>query len=75
MTVRAGGVSQVQEVSGGYGHFGLQHDTVLHFGLGTSCAPDEVEVRWPDEKGSVEVFRGVPGNRGIELQQGSGSPR
>lgn len=75
VTVRTGGVRQVQEVSGGYGHFGLQHDTVLHFGLGASCAPDEVEVRWPDAKGSVEVFRGLPGNRGIELQQGTGTPR
>lgn len=75
VTVRAGGAAQVQEVSGGYGHFGLQHDTVLHFGLGASCAPDEIEVRWPDEKGSTEIFRSIPGNRGIELQQGTGSPR
>ncbi len=29
VTVRAGGKSQVQEIGGGYGHFGLQHDTVL----------------------------------------------
>lgn len=75
VTVKTGDRRQVQEVSGGYGHFGLQHDTVLHFGLGASCSPDEVEVRWPDEKGTVEVFRGLPGNRGIELQQGTGSAR
>lgn len=75
VTVRAGGKSQVQEIGGGYGHFGLQHDTVLHFGLGAACAPDEVEVRWPDRSGSVEIFRDVPGNRGIELQQGTGMRR
>ncbi|HNN97475.1 MAG TPA: CRTAC1 family protein, partial [Pseudomonadota bacterium] len=75
VTVRAGGKSQVQEIGGGYGHFGLQHDTVLHFGLGAACAPDEVEVRWPDRAGSVEVFRDLPGNRGIELQQGTGMRR
>jgi hypothetical protein len=65
----------VQEVGGGYGHFGLQHDTVLHFGLGAACAPDEVEVRWPDKAGTVERFRGLPGNRGIELVQGTGLGR
>ena len=45
--------AKCRRIGGGYGHFGLQHDTVLHFGLGAACAPDEVEVRWPDRSGSV----------------------
>lgn len=72
VTVRAGGVAQVQEVYGGYGHFGLQHDTVLHFGLGDACRIDEIEVRWPDRNGSVERFRDVVANHLVELRQGSG---
>ena len=28
------GVTQVQEVGGGYGHYGAQNDLTLHFGLG-----------------------------------------
>ncbi|HSO37344.1 MAG TPA: CRTAC1 family protein, partial [Labilithrix sp.] len=48
VTVVSGGVRQVQEVSGGYGHFGLQHDTMLTFGLGATCAVDAVEIRWPN---------------------------
>ena len=72
VTVRSGGVAQLQEVSGGYGHFGLQHDTLLTFGLGDSCTADEVEVRWPDKAGTVERFRSIPANRRIEIRQGSG---
>ena len=75
VTVRAGGRTQVQEVSGGYGHFGLQHDTVLTFGLGGSCTVDDVEVRWPDKDGSVEHFHNLAANHGIELLQGTGSAK
>lgn len=45
--VTANGVTQTQEVGGGHGHYGIQHDLVLHFGLGPACEA-EVEVRWPD---------------------------
>ena len=47
VTVRSGGVTQTQEVGGGYGHYGAQNDLTLHFGLGDACQAD-VEVRWPD---------------------------
>lgn len=47
VTVKAGDVTQTQEVGGGNGQYGDQTDLVLHFGLGTACAA-EVTVRWPD---------------------------
>ncbi len=60
--VRAGGVTQTQEVGGGHGHFGSQNDRVLHFGLGAACEA-EVEVRWPDAEHSVETFTLPAGHR------------
>ena len=36
---------QVQEVNGGFGHYGAQNDLTLHFGLGESCET-KVRVRW-----------------------------
>lgn len=47
VTVDNGVVSQVQEVGGGHGRLGIQHDLVLHFGLGAACEAT-VTVRWPD---------------------------
>ena len=72
VTVRTGATRQVQEVSGGYGHFGMQHDTILTFGLGTACAADEIEVRWPDGTGSIERIASVGANQRYEIRQGSG---
>lgn len=60
--VTAGGVTQTQEVGGGHGHYGIQHDHLLHFGLGTACEA-EVEVRWPDAALSTETFRALSGYR------------
>lgn len=57
VTVDAGGTKMVREVGGGYGHFGMQNDLVLHFGVG-ACEAVGVEVRWPDSASSVES-RGV----------------
>ena len=45
--VTAGGVTQTQEVDGGYGHYGSQNDLTLHFGLGAACEA-EVTIRWPN---------------------------
>ncbi len=71
VTVVAGDLTQVQEVSGGYGHYGLQHDLVLHFGLGAACDVDSVEVRWPDAAATVETWDDLRGNYRIRLRQGS----
>lgn len=66
--VSAGGQSQTQEVSGGYGHFGIHNDTALSFGLGEACEIDTVTVTWPG--GAVETFEGVPANYAVTLVQG-----
>ena len=63
------GVMQVQEVGGGYGHYGAQNDLVLHFGLGGSCQP-EVTVRWPDADNSEDSYALIGGHRYL-LKQGS----
>lgn len=70
VTVKAGGKTMTREVGGGYGHFGMQNDLVLHFGLAGCSGADEVSIRWPDSKGTVQKFPKVPGNRFIELRQG-----
>jgi hypothetical protein len=53
--VTAGGVTQTQEVGGGYGHYGAQRARVLHFGLGDACDA-EVRIRWPDAAGTTQRF-------------------
>lgn len=67
--VTAGGVTQTQEVGGGYGHYGAQNDLVLHFGLGTACEAD-VSVRWPNGALTTESATLVAGHR-FEWHQGS----
>jgi hypothetical protein len=75
VTVVSGGVRQVQEVSGGYGHVGLQHDTMLTFGLGATCAVDAVEVRWPNGEATVQKWSGVVANYVVDLTEGEDQPR
>ncbi|HZO17113.1 MAG TPA: CRTAC1 family protein [Polyangiaceae bacterium] len=56
------GVTQTQEVGGGHGHYGIQHDLTLHFGLGTACRAN-VTVRWPDFALTSETHELVAGYR------------
>ena len=64
----AGGVTQTQEVGGGYGHYGAQNDRVLHFGLGTACVA-KVVVRWPNQQLEEQtVF--LSGGYRYRLEQG-----
>ncbi len=70
--VTAGGVTQMREVGGGYGHVGIQHELTQHFGLGNACNAEFVEVRWPDAKGTVEVFGNVRANYFLTIEQGKG---
>ncbi|MFZ5477015.1 MAG: CRTAC1 family protein [Myxococcota bacterium] len=58
--VTAGGLTQTQEVSGGYGHMGIQNDVALHFGLGDACLVDEVTATWPG--GATETRGPLAGN-------------
>lgn len=68
--VKAGGQWQMQELGGGFGHFGMHNDLVLHFGLGANCAVEAVEVRWPDAAGTTETFAFVRSNQLVRLTQG-----
>jgi hypothetical protein len=64
--VTSGGVTQTQEVSGGYGHAGIQNDTALHFGLGDACLIDDVSVTRP---GGAAASRGAfVGNTVVALE-------
>ncbi len=74
VTVTAGGVSQLQELTSGYGHFGLQNDTVLHFHLGDCQAAATVSVVWPDAQRSTSEHVNVAGGRLIELRKGEDAP-
>ena len=74
VTVRAGGVTQTQEVGGGHGHYGMQHGLVLHFGLGAACDVDEVRVTWPDAARTVQTFAGVRANYRVRLTQNQSEP-
>jgi hypothetical protein len=69
--VTAGGRTQTQEVSGGYGHNVIQNDLALTFGLGATCAIDRIEVRWPDAAHTVSSFTDVRANYRLELHEGS----
>jgi hypothetical protein len=68
--VTAGGRTQTQYVSGGYGHGNYEADLVLTFGLGSACAIDSIDVRWPDSVASHSTFTNVEPNYEITLTQG-----
>lgn len=68
VTVETERGTQVQEVDGGHGHYGMQHDLSLHFGLGDACRA-KVTVRWPDDSLSKQTFILKSGHR-YRLEQG-----
>ncbi|RVU46948.1 CRTAC1 family protein [Lujinxingia sediminis] len=47
--------TQLAEVQGGHGHYGMQNDLTQHFGLGDHCQA-EVTVRWPDAELTTETY-------------------
>jgi enediyne biosynthesis protein E4 len=63
------GKVQTKQLQGGYGHFGMQHDTNLMFGLGSSCAPGAIEVRWPNGELTRSRFTGIGGGRRILIKE------
>jgi hypothetical protein len=62
-TVRAGGVTQIDDVNPVRGYLG-QGDPRLHFGLAGAASAD-VEIRWPD--GKVETHKGVKAHQILTL--------
>ena len=69
VTVKSGGHTVTREVSGGYGHFGMQHDTALSFGLGATCEPTAIEVRWPNGALTRARYTGIGGGRRILIKE------
>lgn len=69
VSVSANGVTQTQEIGGGFGHTGAQNDKVLHFGLGTACEADVV-VRWPNGRETAEIVH-LPAGHRFRLREGS----
>lgn len=68
VTVEAGGLKQVQEVDGGHGHYAIQRERMLHFGIGAACEA-QVTVRWPNKELTTERVTLKPGYR-YKLVQG-----
>lgn len=62
----AGGITQTQEVSGGYGHVGIQNDTALHFGLSDTCVVDGITATWPG--GETKDWGPMAGNQALDLR-------
>ena len=71
VSVEAGGVTQLQEFNSGYGHFGLQNDSLLHFRLGDCQAAASIEIVWPDASRSRSRFEKVQGGRMVRIAKGA----
>jgi enediyne biosynthesis protein E4 len=71
VVVEAGGVRQLRELGAGHGHFSMQDDTVLFFGVGDCVMAASVEVTWPDAARTMQRFENVPLGRLVEIHQGS----
>jgi hypothetical protein len=67
VTVETQDQTQVSEVGGGHGHYGIQHEMTRHFGLGQACRAT-VTVRWPDQDLTQETFVLPAGHRYIWKQ-------
>lgn len=72
--VTTGKVTRTREVYGGQGHAGHQDAKWLHFGLGKARVIDELRIRWPDSKGSEQVFHKVKVDRFLHIRQ-DGQPQ
>jgi enediyne biosynthesis protein E4 len=58
VTLKAGGLTQVQEVYAGDSY--LSHsDWRLHFGVGNAKTIDEIEIRWPSGKTEKKTKQAV----------------
>jgi hypothetical protein len=64
----ADGVTQTREIEGGHGHYGMQDDLTVHFGMGEACE-GKVTVRWPDATLTTQKFNVVSGYR-FTVKQG-----
>jgi hypothetical protein len=60
VTAKIAGRVIVRDVQGGYGHFGMQNDLVVHLGVGNCDGIDELTIRWPDAAATTQRYEGVP---------------
>jgi enediyne biosynthesis protein E4 len=70
VTVRAGDLRAVREVTGSRGHAGHHDEFALTFGLGPHAKIDELVVRWPDRAATVQRFTAVAADQRLHLRQG-----
>jgi hypothetical protein len=69
ITVRAGGMTQFNEVKAG-GSYLSQNDLRLHFGLGTAATMDSVQIRWPN--GNTEELKNLAADKIYTIVEGQG---
>ncbi len=69
VTVKAGTLTQIDEVRGG-ASYNSQNDLRLHFGLGANATMSDVNIRWPN--GETEVLRDVPADFIYTVVEGAG---
>lgn len=70
--VRAGGISQMREISGG-GSYLSQSDLRANFGLGQKAQADSVEISWPS--GERQQFQMLEADRFYVITEGSSVPK
>jgi enediyne biosynthesis protein E4 len=69
VTIRAGEITQFDEVRGG-GSYLSQNDLRLHFGLGSAARIDSVVVRWPT--GKTESLKNIAADKIYTIVEGEG---
>jgi hypothetical protein len=74
VTLAAGGVKQVKERDGSYGHMSMQNDTILSFGLGQCAQTNDVTIRWPDQALTTQTFSNLAAGKRYELRMGDPAP-
>ena len=73
IVVTTGEVSQLREIQGGYGHRGIQHSLIQHFGLGDACAVDQVTVFWPNRDFTTSTYQWLPANYFVTIDELTGA--
>ncbi|MDJ0974681.1 MAG: CRTAC1 family protein [Planctomycetota bacterium] len=68
--IEAGGVQQVRELRAGSGLANHQDAPEACFGLGKATQVDRIEVRWAAKDAVPQVFRNVPANMFVTIEQG-----
>lgn len=70
VVVTAGCVTQTREIIGGRGTFGATDPAYAHFGLGDATRVDRLEIVWPTNPPTVQVFSNLPVRKFVEVTEG-----